>query len=627
MNSILRAVLLVAADCCTILIHAESTETFDYDWPNYANDPGSSKYADLDQIKKDTVSALHTVWTWDSPDNAHIKANGKHVPAGFKSTPIKIGAVLYISTPLGFVAAIDAITGKQKWVFDTKTYEHGRPANMGFNHRGVAYWEKGSKRRIIIGTNNAFLWSLDAATGLPDKTFGTDGKVDLTQGWGREIERRHHSVTAVPVIVGDTVVFGGVVTDYALYNLPPGHIRGYDLNTGEQRWIFHSIPQAGEKWNETWEADSWKHTGATNVWSLISADPELGYVYLPFGSPANDWYGGERLGDNVFGNSLVCLNANTGELVWHFQMVHHDLWDYDLPAAPNLVDITVDGKQIKAVAQVSKQGFLYVFDRVTGEPVWPIEELPVAQTNIAGERTSPTQPFPTWPKPFEVQGMSPDKLVDFTPELRAKALKILDQHEYGGIYTPPSLRGTVYMPGWGGGAEWTGAAFDPHTSMYYIPSRSSPISVSLSETKPGSKFRYIGRPRSIRGPDRFPLTKPPYTRVSAVNLNTGVYEWVVANGDGMRQRIIDQGIPDPGPVGAFGFTGPLLTRSLLFIAVNDNGPLLRAFDKQTGVIVHETKLPLSPSGTPMSYMVDGRQYISVTVGGGKNAKLVTLALR
>ena len=651
MNRCLKTSVLLSVAFSTIISFAdEAAEPTEYDWPYYASDQGSSKYAHLDQINKDTVASLATVWVWDSPDSRHIEDDDTHIPAGFKSTPIKIGSALYTSTSLGYVAAIDATTGEQRWVFDTRTWEDGRPANMGFNHRGVAYWTDGTKHRILIGTNNAYLWSLDAATGVPDKTFGNNGKVDLTKGWGREIDRKTYSVTAAPVIVADTVVFGGVVSDAPLAGLPPGDIRGYDVNTGKQKWIFHSIPRAGEPGTETWKMDSWKVGGGTNAWSLISADPDLGYIYLPFGSPSNDWYGGERQGDNLYGNSLVCLNASNGKLVWHFQTVHHDLWDYDLPAAPTLVDITVDGKPVKAVAQVSKQGFLYVFNRIPGEPIWPIEERAVPQTTVPGEQSSPTQPIPTWPKPFELQGISEDDLIDFTPELRAEALQIISQYDYGEVFTPPSLKGTINMPGFGGGAEWTGAAFDPHTSLYYIPSTTSPMVVTVHEqgflgrtvapaarslwmritgeivVAPGG-FRYQGDVTYIRGPGRLPVTKPPYTRVSAVDLNTGEYKWVVANGDGMRQRIIDRGLPDPGPVGGGGFTGPLLTKSLLFIGVNFGGPSLRAFDKQTGEIIHETVLPGNPTGTPMTYMVAGRQYISVAVGANKNAKLVTLSLQ
>ena len=636
MKSILAAfVLFVAAGGSTTALSAQIVET-DYDWPSYANDLGSSKYADLDQINSETVQKLAIAWVWDSPDNAQVERQREFTPGGFKSTPIKIGDVLYISTSLGRVAALDAVTGKQKWVFDTETWKSGRPANLGFNHRGVAYWEEGDKRRILMGTNNAYLWSLNADTGVPDKTFGDNGRVDLTQGLGRVVDRSRYSSVAAPIIVGNIVILGSVVSDMPLQgwvtkkqsDLPPGHIRGFDVRTGKQKWIFHSLPQPGETGHETWENDSWKVTGGTNVWTLMSADPELGYVYLPFGTPSNDWYGGQRLGDNLFGESLVCLNAQTGELVWFFQMIHHGLWDYDLPAAPNLVDITVDGKQIRAVAQVSKQGFVYVLDRITGIPVWPIEEKPVPQSSVPGERTAQTQPIPTRPAPFELQGISEDTLIDFTPELRAEALEIISKFKHGPLYSPPSLQGSIQLPGDGGGAEWTGAAFDPDTSLFYVPSITRPIVVQLIEQKPDvTEFRYVrGGVRNMRGPQQLPLTKPPYGRISAINLNNGDYQWVVPNGQGIRQKIIDMGIPDPGPVGAIGFLSPLLTKSLLFVAVNDGKPLLRALDKNTGATIHELELPGFPRGAPMTYMVNGKQFISVALGSGGAAKLVALAL-
>ena len=636
--SIVVLVLSLAAFNWAAAASEESiAASVEYDWPSYAHDQGASKYADLDQINAETVGNLRTVWTWDSPDNEFLEANTEYSSSGFRSTPIKIGELLYVSTPMGHVAAIDAVTGKQRWVFDSKTYEHGRPANIGFNHRGVAYWEAGTKRRILIGTNNAYLWSLDAATGLPDKSFGEGGKVDLTVGLGREVDRSKYSNVAAVTVIGDTVVMGSVVSDMPLIgwfpekrsDLPPGHIRGFDVNSGEQKWRFNSIPQPGEVGNETWENDSWKVTGAANVWTNMSADPELGYVYLPFGSPANDWYGGQRLGDNLFGNSLVCVDASTGEMVWHFQMIHHDLWDYDLPAAPILADIKVDGKKIKAVAQVSKQGFVYVLDRITGKPVWPIEERPVPQSTVPGERAAATQPFPTRPAPFEVQGLTEDGLIDFTPELRAEAVAMISQYRNDGFFTPPSMEGSIQLPGDGGGAEWNSAAFDPQTSMLYVSSVTSPIVSRLFEPEPGTtEFRYMrGGNRNLRGPKRLPLTKPPYGRISAIDLTTGDYAWVVPNGDGIRQRIIDMGIPDPGPVGS-GHASPLLTKSLIFIPAFDGGrPLLRALDKATGKTLHETELPVRPTGPAITYMVNGKQYISMAaMAGSKDAKLITLSL-
>lgn len=609
-----------------------------YEWPHYANDQGSSKYADLDQINRETVQDLQVVWTWASVDNAQISVRPQFVPAGFKSTPVQKDGVLYTSTSLGNIAAINAETGEQLWTFDTGTWEHGRPANMGFNHRGVSYWEKNGEKRILMGTNNAYLWSLNAETGQPDVNFGSEGKVDLTIGLGREIERSRYSVTAAPTIINDTIIIGGAVQDSPMLgfevparqsDLPPGHIRGFNVTTGQISWIFHSIPQEGETGNETWEDDSWRVTGAANVWALMSADPELGYVYLPFGTPSNDYYGGHRLGDNLFATSIVCLDASSGELIWSFQTTHHEIWDYDLPAAPNLVDITVDGREIKGLAQVSKQGFVYVLDRVTGEPVWPIEERTVPASNVPGERAAVTQPFPTRPAAFEIQGVNEENLIDFTPELREEALAIINRYVHGPLFTPPSLKGTVQVPGDGGGAEWTGAAYDPETSILYIPSWTRPILAQLVSTEGlDTEFDYVinGKVATVNGPEGLPLMKPPYGRISAVNLNTGDYEWVVPNGEGIRRDLIDRGFADPGPVGLMTYVNVLLTKSLLFTAITDSVPMLKALDKETGETLHEIELPGIPQGAPMSYMIDGKQYISIATGGGTDARLITLAL-
>ena len=637
--TLLAALLFACSDSEEALL-PPGVESTGYDWANYGNDPGHSKYAPLDQINRDTIDNLQIAWIWDSVDNQAVLERPQFVPAGFKATPITRDGVLYVSTPLGHIAALDAKTGEEKWVFNTYTWEHGRPANNGFNHRGVTYWEKttpnGKEPRIIMSTANAFLWSIDAVTGKPDPTFGSNGKVDLTLGLGRAINRSMIAHSAAVPIVGDTVVLGSVVYDQPMFDdvpakltdLPPGHVRGFDLNTGEQKWIFHTIPQEGEVGNDTWEDDSWKVTGATNIWTMLSADPELGYVYLPIGNPGNDWYGGQRLGDNLFGTSIVALDVETGERVWHYQIVHHELWDYDPPAAPTLVDITVNGREIKALAQVSKQAFIYVLDRVTGEPVWPIEERAVPLSTVPGERVSPTQPFPTRPAPFDLQGISEDTLIDFTVELRSEALEIIEQFDYGMLYTPPSLRGTINLPGWTGGAEWSGAAFDPETSMYFIPSVTSPIVVQVVEQDPAvTEFRYIRDGlRNVNGPQGLPLTKPPYGRISALDLDTGEYQWVRANAQGIRQQIIDMGIADPGPVGVVNVAPLLVTKSLLFQAINDGIPVLRAMDKTTGETIADFDLPAIPQGAPMTYMIDGKQYISIASGGGSDAKLITLSL-
>ncbi|MEE3300229.1 MAG: pyrroloquinoline quinone-dependent dehydrogenase [Pseudomonadota bacterium] len=607
------------------------------DWPSYGGDNGSRKYIPFDQISAENVDQLAIAWAWDSVDNATVASNladgnSTLVPGSYKATPIVIDGVMYLPTSFGRIVALDARSGEERWVFDTKAWEAGRPANLGYNTRGVAYWEGNDKRRILFATNDSYLWSVNAENGQPDLNFGDGGRVDLTQGLGREIDKEQYGVVSPVLVTNDKAIVNSIVNDIpSSIQTPPGHIRAFNPETGELEWMFKTIPQAGEFGNETWEDGSWEYTGSTNAWSIMSADDELGIAYIPVGTPTNDWYGGMRKGDNLFAESLVAVDVNTGERVWHFQLVHHGVWDYDPPAAPTLIDINVDGRDIKAVAQISKQGFTYVFDRVTGEPVWPIEEREVPQSTVPGEQLSATQPFPTKPPPFEPQGISDETLIDFTPELRAEALQNIERFDYGPLFTPPSLRGAIQFPGWAGGGEWRGAAFDPDTGMYYIPSASGPIVVQIVEARRGrEEMQYVrGGARSVAGPQDLPLTKPPYGRITAVDLNRGENVWIVPHGDGIRQQIIDKGILDPGPVGTVDNAGPgpLLTRSLLFMAQRDNDRnLIRAIDKATGQFIHEYELPLPPTGTPMSYMIDGKQYISIAIGGAGDARVVTLSL-
>jgi len=608
---------------------------FSADWPSYGGDNGSQKYSTLDQINASNVADLVTAWSWESPDNATVadniaQQNYRAVPAGFKATPIVIEGVMYVPSSFGRVVALDAASGEEKWVFDTEAWSSGRPANLGYNSRGVGYWSSEDKQRIFFATNDANLWSIDALTGLPDSSFGDGGKIDLSLGLGREIDKRQYGVVSPPLVTNDIVVVNSIINDGpTTKEMPPGNVRGFDPRTGDIVWMFETIPQAGAFGNETWENGSWEYTGNTNSWTIMSADDELGIVYLPIGTPTNDWYGGLRHGDNLFAESLVAVEAKTGKRLWHFQMVHHGVWDYDLPAAPTLVDLTVEGKKIKAVAQISKQGFTYVFDRVTGDPVWPIIETPVPQSNVPGEKLSLTQPIPTKPPAFELQGLSDDTLVNFTPELRREAEQLIEQFDSGPLFTPPSLRGTINIPGWGGGGWWTGAAFDPDSGLFYIPSATIPIVVQLQEADPEkSNLRFVrGGAMNVGGPQGLPLTQPPYGRIVATNLNSGEQEWMIPHGEGIRQKIIDMGILDPGPVGGPSRTGPLLTKTLLFVAQVDNGRnLLRAFDKATGAVVHEIELPLPPQGSPMTYAVKGQQYLSIAIGGGPDSRLFTLSL-
>ena len=605
------------------------------DWPSYGGDNGSTKYLPLNQINSENVADLVIAWEWNSVDNTLVSGivenSGPMLrPGSYKATPIVVDGSMYLPTSYGQIVALDPVSGETRWVFDTRVYEDGRPTNLGFNVRGVAYWQGQGEERIFFATNNSYLWSIDALTGLPDRSFGEQGRIDLTEGLGRPVDRGIYGVVSPPLVSGDRVIVNSIVVDGPRNKeAPPGHVRAFNPVSGELEWMFNTIPQAGEVGNETWLEDSWEYTGNTNAWTIMSADDELGIVYLPIGTPTNDWYGGLRKGDNLFAESLVAVDRDSGELLWYFQMVHHGVWDYDLPAAPTLIDINVEGRAIKAVAQISKQGFTYVFDRVTGEPVWPIEERRVPQSTVPGEQLSATQPFPTKPPPFEPQGISDETLIDFSPELRQEALQNIERFDYGPLFTPPSLRGAIQFPGWFGGGEWHGAAFDPETSYYYIPSASGPIVVQLTEADPDeSNLIYRrGGARSVSGPQDLPLTKPPYGRITAINMNTGDHAWMVPHGEGIRQEIIDKGILDPGPVGSAHRVGPVLTQTLLFFAqIDGDRYLLRALNKATGDIIHEIELPLSPQGTPMTYMVEDTQYISIAVGGGRDARIVTYSL-
>jgi quinoprotein glucose dehydrogenase len=418
----------------------------------------------------------------------------------------------------------------------------------------------------------------------------------------------------------------------------PGWIRAFDARTGKVRWTFQTVPSKGEFGAETWSDGSNEYAGKVTVWTLMSADEELGHVYLPTNTTAPDFYGAHRLGDNLFAESVVALDVNTGTRVWHFQTVHHGLWDYDNPAAPNLLDITVDGRRIKALAQITKQGYVYTFDRVTGKPVWPIEEKPVPPSDVPGEKASPTQPIPLKPAPFEYQGSDPRDLVDFTPEIRALAEKAIQGFRTGPLFTPPSVQGTISRPGTTGGANWGGAAVDPATGMIYIPSRNAHAVLRLAPTDPklNGNLLYMQSPgRNPAMPEGLPLFKPPYSRITAIDMNTGDHAWMVpaGNGDRIRNNPRLKGLNLP-PLGGDGtLSGPLLTKTLLIYALTaggtNNGPRLVAYDKATGKELTSADLPGAAIGTPMTYLVDGKQYIAIAVQGRTSTdvpELVALTL-
>ncbi len=609
--------------------YAEADEAGE--WRTYAKDNASTKYAPLDQINRDNFNDLRLAWRWSSVDDETLNANPDLWTWAYEATPIMVNGVLYTTTPLNQVVAIDPVTGQTIWQYDPETSKEGPWQWFGFVHRGVAYWEDGNEQRIFIGTNDAYLIALDAQTGNPIASFGDQGRIDLTEGLRRPVSRGQYGLTSPPVICNDVVVVGSSIDDGNRGNINiPGDVRGFDARTGEQRWTFHSVPQAGEFGVETWEEDSWTNGSHTNVWTWMSYDEELDYVYLPFSTPNNDFDGRQRPGDNLFGESLVCLDAATGERVWHFQMVHHGLWDYDLPAAPNLVDIVVDGNAIKAVAQVSKQGFVYVFDRITGEPIWPIEERPVPQSTFAGEQTSPTQPFPTKPLPFDRQGFTPDDVIDFTPELHAAALDRIEALDVtlGPLFTPPTTgSGTLAMPGTVGGASWAGAAFDPASGMFYVTSITNPIAVRPT----GFAFH----PGFVRG---LPLTKPPYGRITAIDLNTGEHAWMSPVGNGPIDHPDLQELNLP-PLGWARRSFPLATGTLLLVPQegnnsysargdnSDDHPFLYAFDLKDGRLLGSLALPGNARGAPMTYMAGGKQFVVMPIGGFTNpAELLALGL-
>lgn len=632
-------------------------------WRAYAADNASSKYLPLRQINAKNVSRLREAWVWSSPDNAVVaeyNSNGlKLWPHAYESTPLMIGGLLYVSTSLGQVAAIDAAAGRTVWVHHSDDYltadgnAIAYPPNLGLVARGVAYWQQGRTKRLFFATGAATLLALDPQTGNRVADFGTGGSVDLKQGLRRAVSQAFYGVTSPPLVCGNVVIVGSQVLDFPLRTpMPPGDVRGFDARTGSLLWTFHTVPEPGEAGADTWDAQGLANTGSANVWAPMSCDDALGMAYLPVSTPSNDFYGGNRAGGNLFADSLVALNAQTGKLVWHYQLVHHGLWDYDTPAAPNLVDIKVNGRAIKAVAQVTKQGFVYVFDRVTGQPVWPIIERPVPQSQVPGEQTAPTQPIPTRPLPFDRQGLTGDDLIDFTPALRQEALATLAPYSFGPLFTPPALdlsaqngpRGAILMPGDIGGGSWTGAAVDPRAGILYVPSITRPATVVLSAFPP---TKYAGLTASLRMPDGLPIVKPPYGRLTAIDLNTGDHLWVrpVGNGPvdhpalkslglknlGWDRRsffIVTDGLLFGAQEGIADINTQPLSPYTTFFTIHSDESFLWALDPRTGEKLLE--LPIhagNASGSPMTYETNGRQFIVVPVGGaGTAAKLVAFAL-
>lgn len=611
------------------------------DWTTYGGDLGSTRYSALDQINGDNFSTLEVAWRFKT-DNL-----GPRPETNLQSTPLVVNGVLYSTGGTRrSVVALDAGTGELLWKYALNEGPRGESAPRQLSGRGLAYWTDGSEERVIYVTPGYYMIALDARTGRPVPGFGNDGIVDLKLEMDQVMDPIDGEVGlhATPVVAGNTVIVGAAHVPGgapASRRNEKGFVRGYDARTGERLWIFHTIPFPDEYGNETWEQGSWEYTGNTGVWGQISVDLELRLVYLPVEMPTGDYYGGHRPGNNLFGSSIVAVDLETGERRWHFQFVHHDIWDWDTPAAPILADINVDGVEIRAVAQPTKQGWVYVFDRATGRPVWPIEEHAVPVGDVPGEWYAATQPFPTRPPAFDRQGVSIDDLIDFTPELRAEAVDVVSFYKIGPIFTPPVVsrfegpRGTLMLPNVTGGANWQGGSYDPETGIMYVFSNTAPASIGLISDPSRSDMDFIrgdapnpdpGGPLpgglTVRG---LPLVKPPYGRITAIDLNRGEIVWQVAHGetpDDIRNHPALRGVDIPR-TGRAGRIGTLVTETLLIAGEGgvfttpsgERGAMLRAYDKATGEELGAVYMPAPQTGSPMTYMLGGRQYIVVAISG------------
>ena len=621
------------------------------EWPYVGGDQHHTKYSPAEQVTPENVDQLEVVWTWE-PQEMPLPEYGTR-PGSFETTPLMIDNVLYLSTMYTRVVALDAETGRELWAFDPRAYETGMTGASpgGYKHRGVAVHGEGDDMRVFINSR-ASLYALDAKTGALIPEFGAAGRVALDEGFPNEVNHDSFDQTSPPVVFEDLVIVGSRVPDRIQRRFDtPGSVQAYDVHTGERRWRFYTVPQSNDAFGaDTWEDQSWRITGHANVWGLMSLDEERGLLYVPTSTPSGDYWGGRRVGANLFAETLLCLDARTGERQWHFQAVHHGIWDYDLTSPPNLVTINVDGREIEAVAEVSKQGFTYVFDRVTGEPVWPIEERPVdTTTDVPGEVPYPTQPFPTKPPPFAGQGTSLDDANDLTPEIHAIAVEEMQQFRLGPLFTPPSLRGTLMRPRESGGANWGGATFVEELGLLIVRSSEevSPNQVCATpEELPdvdvaytnncawgasGGIFRGLAGeiPAAPRRLGAIPLIKPPYANLVAIDLNRGEIAWKVPFGEGsriVRNHPMLRGVELPERLGTPGNNGPMATATgLVFIGGGD--PYLYAFDAATGREISRVPTEFRTSGNPMTYVSgSGRQFVVIATGAGPDAVLVAFAL-
>ena len=622
------------------------------EWRYFGGNKAFTRYSPLAQINRGNVKDLRIAWRRPALSDQLTQAFPELRPNNYlRSTPIVIDGVLYAQNVHGLVVAFDGETGKTVW--EQELFARTREEAAGSSTRGVDYWHGGGNAdKRIFAIRGEYLYALNAQTGKPIPGFGDQGRASLHFQENQPLAARFNDSTG-PLVVGNVVVVTGNTagagdTGTFKKEAAPEDVRGFDARSGKLLWTFHVVPRPGEYGVDTWGNESWKIAGDLGAWNPMTADEDLGYVYIPLTAPTASAWGVWRPGDNLFADSLVALDAKTGKRVWHFQTVHHNLWEWENVGPAMLGDITVDGRRIKAVMQPNKNAFLFVLDRTNGKPVWPIEERPVPQSNVPGERTSPTQPFPTRPPAFDRQGVADADLIDYTPELKARAREIAKEFVTGPLFTPPSIttdepgtnRGTLMLPGSWGAANWNTGAFDPETGFYYAVSASlpGPSNRAIKKmTNPDATMEYasVGSAPDIEG---LPIIKGPYGRITAIDLRTGTQVWMVANGDGPRHHLLLKDLNLPA-LGVPNRPAPLLTKTLLFLGEGSNavsgtpqtdwgwGRTFRAYDKTTGAVIWETLLPSGTTGGPMTYMLKGKQYIVVPVGSrNEPAEYVALAL-
>ena len=601
------------------------------DWPTYGHDPGGQRFSPLAIINRQNVPSLRVAWTYRTGDVYQPKSGR---PTAFEATPLYVDGVLYVATPLGRAIALDPITGRELWSYDGKV-----PKDAGYGDyatRGVSYWKPPSGNpRIFLATIDARLIGLDAATGKPIAEFGDNGVINLRNGL--RIAAEHFSdyeETSPPALVGDTIVIGSGIADNRSVRQPSGEVRGFDTITGKLKWTWDPIPQdAKSPAADTWKNGSAERTGAANAWSIIAADPDRNLVFVPTGSPSPDFYGGERLGQNLFANSIVALRAGTGEVVWHFQTVHHDLWDYDVASPPVLFDVHRNGRTIAAVGAGSKNGNYFILNRDTGEPIFGVEERPVPKTDVPGEASSPTQPFPLAPRPLAPQSVTPDQAWGFNAADRKWCQDEIARLRSEGVFTPPSVRGSVLVPGNIGGMAWGGAAFDPSHHLLILPTNNLATELRLipranfdSERQSAGRdlnrdwefARQEGTPfgmmrRFLRAPGGSPCNPPPWGMLNAVDADTAEIQWTVPLG---QFPPIGKAPAAPAVYGSIVLGGPIVTAGGLIFIAGTLDPAIRAFDVATGKELWKGALPTSARSTPMTFRgPNGKQYVVVSAGG------------